>query len=196
MPEKLPEFIAVTGLKGSGKDYLARHLESEYGYLHIPSSDVLRQIAREQGYEDPIPREVLSQIGDEFKKKFGPSPITDSSITKYEQNQDKYPGGLVISGLRRPPELKAFKARGAKALWVHADGMQRFKNTQNRGRGDEQSLEDFQAHDKVEYEGAAAGDENTIRLRAIEELADHRVTNDNTEKFISDAIDTLKQHSK
>lgn len=108
---KLPEFIAITGRKGSGKDYLGHHLESDHGYLHIPASGVLRQIAKEQGYEDPISREVLSNIGDTFKKEFGPSPITESSIIKYRQKQEKY-RGLVISGLRRSPEVKAFKKAG------------------------------------------------------------------------------------
>jgi|GEM_PF-672434 len=192
-PGKLPEFVAVTGRKGSGKDYLGRHLESEYGYLHIPASDVLRQIAREQGYEDPIPREVLSKIGDEFKKEFGASPITESSIARYQQDQEKY-NGLVISGLRRPPEVKAFKGRGAVALWVHADEAQRFNNTHSRNRGDQETLEEFRANDQLEYEGPAEADSNSIGLKAIEELADHKVTNDTTDSFVTRAIATLHRH--
>lgn len=193
IPRRLPEFVAITGRQGSGKDHLGRHLEEGHGFLHVPASDVLRQIARDQGYKDPIPREVLSKIGDEFKKEFGPSPITESSIAKYKLAPEKY-SGLVISGLRRPPEVDAFKTYGAVALWIHAGEEQRYNNISIRNRGDEGAFEEFQAHDELEYEGPVQADANSIGLRDIEELADHKVSNDNTDSFVIEAIDVLRSH--
>lgn len=192
--QSLPEFIAITGRKGSGKDYLGHYLESEYGYLHIPASDILRQTARERGYKDPIPREVLSKIGDEFKKKFGPSPITEGSVAKYKQKQDQY-SGLVISGLRRPPEIKAFKNRGALVLWIHASESQRFDNVHDRDQNSE-TLEEFLANDRLEYEGPAEAEENSINLKAIEDLADYKVINDNTSRFLSDSLSLIRPWKK
>ena len=103
--EQLPKRIAITGKEGSGKDSLGNLLEERTGYLHISAGDVLRERAREQGHTDPIPREILSQVGDEMKKEFGPSPIIESTLKKYELLQVEFPAGVVISGLRRIGEL-------------------------------------------------------------------------------------------
>jgi dephospho-CoA kinase len=174
--QSLPRLIAITGQEGSGKDSLGDFFANA-GYMHVSAGDVLRERARGLGHADPIPRTILSQVGDELKKEFGPSPITESTLAKYEQSREEFPAGLVISGLRRVGELKAFKAHGAVSIWIDADEEQRFGHINNRSRGDEQAREDFAAKSKEEYYGATQGGEDGVNLQAIELLADCQVAN-------------------
>jgi len=173
----LPKFIAIVGREGSGKDSYGDYLATK-GYMHVSAGDVLRERARESGFTDPIPRTVLSQIGDEMKKEFGPSPITESTIFRYEELKDKYPGGLVISGLRRTGEIEAFKTHDAVVLWIDADDERRYANENLRARGDEQSIEDFIERGKEEYFGSTDGGKDGVNLRQVELLSDYKICND------------------
>lgn len=187
-----PRFIAITGQEASGKDSIAEHL-AKLGYLHIAAGDVLRKRARAAGHKDPIPRSVLSQIGDAMKQEFGPSFITQSSIKRYEEQKAQFTAGLVISGLRRAGELSAFKAQGAVALWVEADDDKRFSNQLRRARGDQQDRATFLERSKLEYFGATDGGADGVNLQAIEAMADFKVRNDGTlEDLLAKADDALR----
>lgn len=186
---KLPRLIAITGQEGSGKDSYGDYL-AERGYMHVSAGDVIRAHARTQGYADPIPRDVLSLVGDALKKEFGPSPITESTLTNYTQRQAEFPAGLVISGLRRMGELLAFKDRGARALWIAAEADRRFAYQGKRSRSDRQDFEDFVARSEKEYLGTTEGGPSGVNLRAIEALADCRVTNDASLKSLFQNADS------
>src|SRR6266540_3131967 len=168
---ELPRLVAITGQEGSGKDSYGDYL-AERGYMHVSAGDVMRTRARAQGYADPLPRSVLSQVGDEMKREFGPSPITASTLAEYERRQPEFSAGLAISGLRRIGELKAFKGHGAVALWIDADDNRRFANQSHRARSDQQDLAAFLERSGVEYFGTTDGGEHGVNLRAIEALAD------------------------
>jgi len=189
----LPHFIAITGQEGSGKDSLG-HFLAQAGYMHVSAGDVLRERARALGHVDPIPRAVLSQVGDEFKREFGPSPITESTLEKYRNVQNEFSAGVVISGLRRAGELKAYKSYGAVSIWIDADEDRRFYNIGNRSRGDQQAREAFTKRSKEEYFGTTQGGEEGVNLQAIEALADCRVVNDGTlEELYENAVNALAQ---
>lgn len=182
----LPKMIAIIGREGSGKDSYGDYL-AELGYLHISAGEALRERARDEGFSDPIPREVLSKIGDKLKSEFGPSPITESSIKQYQENIDHYPAGLVISGLRRVGEIEAFKKHGAVILWINADTKRRFHNLYHRDRGDHLDLESYKKQSDAEYYGTTEGGSSGVNLKAVEEYADCRVNNDKSleELFIN-----------
>lgn len=191
---ELPQFIIITGQEGSGKDSYGDHLATQ-DYMHVSAGDVLRSRARMQGFTDPIPREVLSKIGDELKQEFGPSPIVKSMIAEYERQQENFPSGLVISGLRRVGELMAFKDYGAVQIWIAADDNQRFTNQSQRGRGDKQDREAFLERSKKEYYGDIDGGGDGVNLQAIEALADCVVTNDGgLEDLFRNADEALGQY--
>jgi hypothetical protein len=187
----LPKLVAVTGQEASGKDSYAAHLAA-MGYMHVSAGDVLRERARAQGYQDPIERTVLSKIGDELKQEFGPSPIVESTLAKYHAQEADFPGGLIISGLRRTSELKAFQAHGAALLWIAASDESRLANQHARGRGDDQSDAAFLEKSQQEYTGTTAGGAEGVNLQAVEALADCRVENDgNLEDLYQRADDSL-----
>jgi dephospho-CoA kinase len=176
---KLPKLIAIVGQEASGKDSYGEHL-GELGYMHVSAGDVIRARARAEGFSDPISREVLSQVGDRLKQQFGPSPITESSIERHQQQQELYPSGLVISGLRRVGELMAFKKHGAVVVWLDASTELRFNNQSSRARGDNQDFEDFKAQGDKEYFGTTDGGASGVNLQAVEALADIKVPNKGT----------------
>lgn len=191
---EMPKFLAVTGREASGKDSYVAHLV-ERGYLHIAAGDVMRERARQAGYEGELTRDILSKVGDEFKAEFGSSPITTSSVEAYEQQVEMYPAGLVISGLRRVGEIKAFKERGAVVLWVDANPERRFARQQERARGDSNmTIEEFERMSNKEYYGAGDGNAEGVNLQAVEALADIRVGNNGSlEEFLAAADDALHQ---
>ena len=189
----LPQFIAIIGQEGSGKDSVADYLAKQ-GYMHASAGDVLRKRAREQGHKDPISREVLSQIGDALKREFGPSPITESVLAQYHQAPQQYPAGVIISGLRRVGELEAFKAHGAVLLWIDADDDRRFANQSHRARADQQDREAFNKKSKEEYYGNTQGGGHGVNLQDVEALADCRIVNDGSlEDLYRNAVRTLSQ---
>jgi hypothetical protein len=190
---QLPRFIAITGQEGSGKDSYGDYL-AEQGYLHVSAGDVIRARARTLGHTDPIPRDMLSKVGDDMKQEFGPSPIVQSSLVEYAQRQADFRNGLVISGLRRIGELRAFKDRGAVVLWIDAEDTRRYANQAQRARGDQQDFDDFLQRSRKEYFGSTEGGEDGVNLQAIEALADYRVCNDGSlEDLFRSADATLRQ---
>jgi len=193
---QLPKFIAITGQEGSGKDSYGNHL-AELGYMHVSAGDVLRERARAEGSSDPIPREVLSQIGDRLKKEFGPGPIARSALQQYEAVADEYPAGLIINGFRRVEEIETFKEHGAVVLWIAASIQKRFENLNKRAREDRQSLEDFTERSKIEYFGATDGGSKGVNLQAVEAIADCKVTNNATlQELFADADRVLASFSQ
>lgn len=192
----LPRLIAITGQEASGKDSYGNYLYSR-GYMHVPAGDVLRNRARSLGYSDPIPRSVLSQVGDEMKKELGLSPITEITLKAYAQEQNKFPAGLVISGLRRAPEIVAFKKRGAVVLWIDADDEHRITYQFMRSRDDRQNKDEFLARSKIEYFGKTQGGKDGVNLKAIKELADCKVRNEGSlEELFNNADQALEKFAK
>jgi len=190
----LPEIVAVTGREACGKDLYAEHLVTEYGYLHISAGDVLRAVARNQGFSDPIPREILSKVGDEMKEQYGQFPITASSIDRYNLlKSDGLAEGLVISGLRRVGEINYLKNRDGVVLWIDSDIATRYERQSSRARGGQKDYDDFVKASEKEYDGGTSQGVNTVNLRAIEAEADLRVTNnsDDIEIFFHQADEAL-----
>lgn len=183
--------VAITGTDASGKDLYAQHLE-DMGFMHVSAGDVLRNAARAQGHLDPIPRIVLSEVGDQMKAKFGSAPIVLSSIETYSEKKDSYPAGLVISGLRRVAEVKAFKERGAYVLFVDADPQIRFARQLNRkGREKSENIEDFLRSGQIEYLGQTSAELAGVYLQGVERLADVILLNNGEQADFFEQADKL-----
>jgi len=187
-----PRHIAIVGLEASGKDTYANYLETK-GYLHVAAGDFLRAQARRQGYKDPIDRATLSKVGDELKLKYGPSPIVTSTLESYRVDQQKYPAGIVISGLRRTGEIAELKKQlDAVVLWIDCDDEIRFHRQTVRARDDHAaSLAEFIKKSHQEYRGDNSSDGKGVNLQAVEAMADMRIPNNGTEAEFIAATDAL-----
>lgn len=186
---ELPEFIALTGLDGTGKGYLAIHLRDNYGFLILGASEIISRIKTERPHLSNLhPDEAARQL----KEELGPTFITDSAVAQFEANRDVYTG-LVLDGVRRLPEIERVKRLGGKILNIEADPEERFKRLSERARKDApRSIDAMLARDEEQLEGNPT-DKNSLNMRAIMELADETVVNHYDDHFYDDAVSALKR---
>lgn len=96
--------IGIVGLPGAGKTTIARYLVKK-GFFRIKLSGFLRREAKKQ--YGTINRQSLQDVGNEFRKKYGPSVLAQLAIKK-SKNKKK----VVIDGIRNLAEIKLLKEQG------------------------------------------------------------------------------------
>ena len=186
---QIPELIALTGLDGTGKGHLARHLRDEHGFLTLGASEIIKNVKSQRPHlKDLHPDEATRRL----KEELGPTFITDSAVAQYQASRDSHTG-LVLDGPRRLPEVERFRELGGKVLHVDADPQERFKKLVERGREDApQTVEAMLARDEAQLQGDPT-DKNSMNMKAIINLADDVVLNRYTADFHKDAINALKR---
>lgn len=177
-----PQLVGISGSFASGKDTIANHLEKDFGFTHVSTGDMVREIAqRERG---SIERPVLHEIADEHRRRDGAGAFVEEALKK--------PWPLVVTGIRTMGEAKALKAAGGVLIFVDAPVEVRHERVKSRQRDAETelTLEQFKAFEEKEwYSGDTEADFN---LRAIKDMAD--VVIDNTvslDEFIKTAYQKL-----
>lgn len=184
--------IAIAGTLGSGKDTAGEYLAAKYGMRHVSAGDVLRTEARLQGYTDPLSREVLGEVGDELEKNYGPGPITRRALAQYEQVVEQFPGGLVLSGIRRMPEVERLKQNGALIIFIDASAELRYQRVIGRSRGDDApSLESFQQRERAELYGETPEGKNGLYILGVKKEADVIIRNNQGLAKLHQALDRL-----
>jgi len=176
--------ILVCGPAGSGKDTIGNFLADKYGFLHLSAGDVLRAAAIAQGHAEPISREVLTQVGNALHQQYGAGPIVAYALEEYGRRQAEYPGGLVLSGLRRMHEIGRAKQEGAAVMYIDAPDRLSFERVTDRSRGDDASYQGFIARRKTEFDGTTDEGKEGIWLEGIADVADMLLVND-------DSLETL-----
>lgn len=171
--------IGISGTNGAGKDTAAQFLVGR-GYMHVSTGDILRAEATERGldHERSTLIELAKTLGQEQNN---PHALVAMGIEAWHNNRAEYLGGLVMSGLRILGEAEEFKRRGGQLLFIDAPVEERYRRIQGRGRGAEagRSLEEFAAHDRIEYQGL--GGPQWPNLQAIKDMSDFVIVNDKTE---------------
>jgi len=76
--------IGLTGKSGSGKDTVADYLK-EKGFIYFSLSDIIREECKKRGKK--IERDNLIKIGNELRKKHGPSVLADKTIQKIKDKE-------------------------------------------------------------------------------------------------------------
>lgn len=178
---KLPSLIGLAGTFGSGKDTLAEILTSEYGYTHVSTGDMVRQVAMER--YGSIERPVLYRTAQENREKYGAGYFVELALKKSRP--------LIISGIRSLGEMKALKVAGGVMIYVDAPIELRHQRIVSRKRDNEVklSLEEFQAFEETEM---YAGDKDTdFNIRAIGERADVMLINDGSLEEFKQQLDQL-----
>lgn len=179
---KLPELIGLAGTFGSGKDTLAEILVDNYGYTHVSTSDLVREVAMER--YGSIERPILYKTAQESREEFGGGYFVEIGLKK--------PRPLIISGFRSLGEMTALKSAGGVMVYVDAPIELRYQRITKRQRDNEvkRSLEEFQAFEETEM---YAGDKDTdFNIRAIGQQADVVLINDSTlEAFTRLALEEL-----
>ena len=160
---------------------MARYLEKK-SFYYFSLSDVIRDEIRARGLQPT--RELLIQVGNELRQKFGSHILAERILAKIED--DKH---YIIDSIRNPAEVEAFRAaKHFKLVRVEATPEVRFQRILSRRReSDPQTLEEF-----VDLENREAqGDDTSQNLVKVELMADSTLTNDGALEKLYPQIDEL-----
>lgn len=125
--------IALTGHLRSGKDAIAAHLVTNYGYTRFAFGDGIREVTRrlypEQYVGGAKPRALLQGFG-QMARTFGEDVWVNDCFRRIEAERWVYDGGhklwevpnfrTVISDLRQPNELARCRSEGYAIIRVKA----------------------------------------------------------------------------
>lgn len=174
--------IGLTGRNAAGKGEVAKHLQSK-SFYYYSLSDAIRDEIRSR--QQPITRDLLIEVGNELRERFGPSVLAERILKRVEMDKN-----YVIDSIRNPAEVDAFRkaTKNFKLLLVEAPLKVRFERSVMRNReGDPISFDDF-----VELENReAAGDVNAQNMILVERLADVKLDNDTSIDELAPKIDAV-----
>lgn len=174
--------IGLTGKNGSGKTAISEYLKSR-GFECHSLSDEIREEVRRRNRE--ITREVLIEVGNELRERFGPGVLAERILARLERDRN-----YVVDSIRNPSEVEVLRRRkDFTLLAVEADRLTRFERTRVRGReGAPQTLSEFVAHEEREL---ASANPAAQQLEATGGMADLVVTNDGTIDDLHRRLDDL-----
>ncbi len=174
--------IGLTGTNGAGKTEVSEYLKSR-GFEYHSLSDEIREEIRRTGRE--ITREVLIEVGNDLREKFGSGILADRILPKLEQNHN-----YVIDSIRNPSEVETLKRRKDFILLaVDADQTVRFERSRKRARESAaQTIEQFIDEENRELESA---NPSSQQLQATRRKADLVVTNNGTLDNLHRRLDEL-----
>lgn len=99
--------LGLTGPKAAGKDELAKMLIKYHRFEYLSLSSICRDVATKRHL--PHITSILQNIGDELRKKYGPSVLAKRTIRKIAK---LYPDkNMIINGIRNPREVKILKKK-------------------------------------------------------------------------------------
>lgn len=173
--------IGLTGHPSSGKDTVARYLETK-GFKHISSGDILRAEMKKQGI--PIDRPHMHDFSNKIRALRGPGYLAEDAIQHID-------GDTIISGLRNVSETNILKQEFGSAyalVAIDAPVETRYGWAQGRGRdGDGISFEQFKAQEELERHGNA----DSQQVDDMIAKADHLIQNIGTKAELLRKIDEL-----
>jgi len=173
--------FGVTGYYGSGKDVVAKYLESK-GFIHYTLSDEIRFELKERGIE--ITRENLIKLGNELRAEIGPNVLANKIIQRLDLNKN-----YIITSIRNPFEaLELKKLNNFKLISLEGPIEQRFERVKARNREeDPKTIEELREKEKIEESSI----ETELRLHKVRELADIKINNDSTLEYLYNQMDSV-----
>jgi cytidylate kinase len=172
----------LSGTNGSGKDSLGAYLASEYNFLFVSVTDLLRNEAKKRGL--PVEREHLRDISAQWRRESGLGVLVEKAVELYKQEGgDVAYSGLIMASLRNPGEADYVHELGGKMIWVDADPKVRYQRitSANRGRGEEdnKTYEQFLAEQEAEMRHS--GDAATLSMADVKDRCDIFIDNNSND---------------
>ena len=176
--------LGLTGKNASGKGEATNYLKTK-GFVYYSLSDVIREEATKRGLEHL--RDNLINLGNELRKKFGPSYLAKQINNKIKQQLKNK--NFVIDSIRNPHEISELsKNEGFVLVGVEAPIELRFKRLLERNRlGDAKTLEEFRQQEQREN---LKSDTNQ-QLDATFGMANKVISNNGSLKELHKKIDKL-----
>lgn len=187
-----PKILGLSGTFSSGKDTVAAWLNQHYNYYHISTGDMIREVA--SAHYGDINRPTLHKTANELRAERGSGVLVELALEHYRPISDKYPGGLIISGIRSIGEAKAVRNLYGYLLFIDAPVKLRYERLKNRARGDEATLsyEEFTQRERRETTPKKKHDDTIQNIGGVQQLADALIINDhNLERFLEDVRQIL-----
>ncbi|TSC69876.1 MAG: hypothetical protein CEO12_686 [Parcubacteria group bacterium Gr01-1014_46] len=173
--------IGITGQPSSGKDTVANYLAS-LGFLHVSTSDLIRQEMREQGL--PTDRPTMHDFVAERRKERGQGYLAELAVQKIK-------GDAVVSGLRNTAEIEILRnSFGDKFVLVAVEAPleTRYRWVVGRRRDIiDLTFEQFKAEEEAEKNA----NEGAFQVDAIIAMADKLILNDGTKEELLKKVDEV-----
>ncbi len=190
------KIIGLSGTLASGKDTVAQLLEESYGFMHVSTSDMLRAEKKRVFGDSP---EALLLRNDPFANELratrGAGVLVEIAEEQYSKNIDKFPNGLVVSGIRSIGEAEKIKELGGEIVFVDADSRTRYNRTSIRARDNNDRDTTYDEFMNMEKSESPVGnnDKTVQNLPELKKLADIHLLNDGNdiEIFKSEAAKQL-----
>ena len=186
--------IALTGKNASGKGEVAAYLKTK-GFVYYSLSDELREEATKRSIKHS--RENLTNLGNELRKKYGPSYLAKKINNKIKEQLEKSNNNginFVIDSIRNPSEAKELmKNKDFILVGIEAPIELRFKRLLERNRaGDTKTLEDFKKQEERENLNNATNQQ----LDETFKLSQKVIINDGSLEELHKKIDDLLSQFK
>lgn len=144
---KPKSIIAITGLIGSGKNEVADYIAKSYGFVIFDYADLIREMMQKEGIE---PTRINIQ---NYRLKHGNKFLAEAIVEKI-RNSSHYK--ILLTPIRRPEDYEIVKKAldaNIAMIRVVADKKTRFKRlTERQSPRDPKTFEDFEDHEKREFE--------------------------------------------
>lgn len=182
--------IGISGTFGSGKDSLAEYLYNKYNFLHISTSDIVREFARKQ--YSSTDRPILKKVANELRQSYGSAVLVEIAFDRYKKANVNY-DGLLVSAIRSIGEVNKIHQLGGIMVFVDAPVDVRYKRIIQRKR-DEEANVSFEEYKKREEAELSAGKRDDVQnLNAVKSISDLVIINNKTkEEFYEKAEKALK----
>lgn len=178
--------IGISGTFGSGKDFVAKYLESKKGFQHLSLADILRELAAENHVG--VDRESVRVLANQYSSEEGGDFLAKRAVKrKIKQN-------LVISAVRRLEEIAFLKKEDDfYLLFVDAPVEIRFQRMVSRSRDIESTmtLEEMKRKEELEMSGKSSQRVDLCKKEA-NFLIDNSGTKEELEKKIDGILEKLQ----
>ena len=180
--------IGVVGLNGSGKDSVAEHLVSNYGFAHEDFGQEIRDELKKLG-KNHLDRNEMVALANERRAAFGGDYWAKRLLAKHAPNEN-----LVITSIRNPSEVELLKENGTILVEVFVDIETRYKRTVKRVKddpgthGDIVSFEDFKSKEEREL---SSTDPSKQQLIKCIKSAKYRLDNSGSLEELHQKVDEM-----
>lgn len=168
--------IGITGRIAAGKETLTSFLRNK-GFIYFETSKIIKEELAKRGI-DPENRWNQQNLGDEWRKEFGPAALMKKLLEKTESGKN-----YIFDSLRNAGEADFLKENvpGFVLVGVDADQKIRFERVLKRNKASDPKIwEEFLKVDNRDF-----FDESNLmgqQVRKVMEKADFIINNTDLEK--------------
>ena len=160
--------VAVTGMPGSGKSFVARILAERLGYPLLVMGDIVREEVVRRGLELTVHN--IEMVAEELRRLGGPGFVAELVVEKAKKLNSQ---GVIVDGVRSLDEVQILSSLGrVYIVAVHSPPNLRYHRLVSRMReGDVRGVEEFKLRDEANLRLGVGG---------VIALADYMIVNNST----------------